>query len=118
MAHVFKLNQNKGDQYTPSGIIKGSPTNTLNNQYTDKTGAFSSGTWTSTIGKWGPWKQESEEYCYIITGKAIITHKDGTSTTVKAGDSFVIPVGFEGYWETTEELSKFYCAYEVPKAKL
>ena len=40
------------------------------------------------------------------------------SLTHNEGDCFVIPVDFEGYWETQEDVAKFYCATEPTKAKL
>ena len=32
--------------------------------------------------------------------------------TVKTGDNFVIPAGFEGTWETIEPASKYYVIFE------
>eukprot|EP00026_Physarum_polycephalum_P022976 Phypoly_transcript_27554.p1 GENE.Phypoly_transcript_27554~~Phypoly_transcript_27554.p1 ORF type:complete len:118 (+),score=21.92 Phypoly_transcript_27554:87-440(+) len=116
---AFKIDpKNIGEKYIPNDIVSGSPYATVANQYTDASKTVSAGVWTSTVGKWGPWKQEVEEFCYIISGKAVLHSKDGTKQVFTKGDCFVIPVGFEGHWETLEDLAKYYCAAEPPKSKL
>jgi uncharacterized cupin superfamily protein len=53
-----------------------------------------------------------EEYCHMLEGTSIITHADGTSVRVTAGESFVIPVGFAGAWEVVETTTKRFVIYE------
>jgi len=110
--------KNIGEKYIPNDIVSGSPHATLSTQYTDASKKISAGVWSSTVGKWGPWKQEVEEFCYILSGKATLHTKSGKKQVFQKGDCFVIPVGFEGYWETHENLVKYYCAAEAPKSKL
>ena len=49
-----------------------------------------------------------EEYCFIKEGELVITDEDGTVTTHKAGDSFVIPRGFNGVWDMKSKIVKDY----------
>jgi uncharacterized cupin superfamily protein len=38
----------------------------------------------------------------------------GTRHEFKAGDSFVVPAGFEGTWEVLEATSKLYTIFAPP----
>ena len=40
-----------------------------------------------------------DEFVYILSGKLILTDIDGETHEYAAGDSFVIPKGWRGYWE-------------------
>jgi len=41
-----------------------------------------------------------------------LTDADGNVETYRAGDSFLIPSGFSGSWETIEPVRKFFVIYE------
>jgi uncharacterized cupin superfamily protein len=106
----------KQGEYTPENIVKGKPSAMVNNLYTDPSGCFSTGVWASSQGKWSFEQKESEEFCYIIEGKAsLVDEKNHTTTSVQKGDAFVIPIGFKGTWETNEPLKKFYAVFERNK---
>lgn len=92
-------------------LISGNPTNMLNNMFTNTKENFFCGVWSSTEGKW-ELNYTEDEFCYIISGKAIITDAEGHSETVVAGDAFTISAGFSGSWETIGEVKKFYAIYE------
>ncbi len=59
----------KEGEYTPENIVQGQPSAMVNNLYTDPTGHFSSGVWSSTQGKWTFEQKDSEEFCYLLEGK-------------------------------------------------
>ena len=99
-------------EYTPENIVRGKPTAMVKNLYTDPTGHFSTGVWASSPGKWNFEQTGSEEFCYLIEGKAILEDVEGRITRFEKGDAFVIPVGFKGSWETVEPLKKFYAVFE------
>lgn len=115
--HIKRLvfAHNKDGVYTPDNIVKGKPTAMVNNLYSDTTGAFSTGVWSSEPGKWSFEQVSSEEFCYLLTGKVKLVHVDGTEESFKEGDAFVIPIGFKGTWETIEPVNKFYAVYERNK---
>ena len=77
----------------------GEPAEADNNLYTDKSGKFIAGSWECTAGILQLTNYDMEEYCFIKEGELVITDEDGTVTTHKAGDSFVIPRGFNGVWD-------------------
>jgi uncharacterized cupin superfamily protein len=92
--------------------LSGDPLQRVWNQYTDASGKFSAGTWSSEVGKWRITYTE-EEYCRILQGISLITDDSGHSVTVSAGDELVIPRGFEGTWEVIEPTHKVYVIYEA-----
>lgn len=114
--HLLKLDQpiGSGEEYRlpPEKLISGNPRQTSWTQYTDGTGKFFAGIWRSEPGKWNISYTE-EEYCYMLEGTSIIAHTDGTSVTVTAGESFVIPRGFVGTWEVVETTTKRFVIYEA-----
>ena len=68
------------------------------------------GCWTVGTTWWGD-RPESEA-CYIMSGEAVITdHDAGAKYTVTAGDVVVFPKGFNGRWDVTRTIRKFYAVY-------
>ena len=97
----------KAEKGAPASPISGKPKTTTQNFYTDATGTFFSGIWTSTKGKW-PVAYAEEEFVYLLSGKVKLTATNGQSKTFKKGEAFVIPAGFTGSWETLAPIKKFY----------
>lgn len=91
--------------------ITGNPQQTLWQHYTDPSKKFFSGIWQSEPGKWRIAYTE-EEYCQILEGTSVLTDTQGNAQTVRAGESFVIPRGFEGTWEVLDTTRKIYVIYE------
>ena len=46
------------------------------------------------------------EYVLMISGRVIVTDKDGVSREFLAGDTFVIPRGWSGVWDVKERMKK------------
>ena len=101
------------DSYRPAAdrIISGDPLQTAHVLYTSPDGRYVSGLWSCQPGKWRVVFTECE-FCQILEGEIIITSDDGTTTTVRAGDTFVSPAGFLGTWEVTKPARKAFAAYE------
>ena len=95
----------------PQKLIAGNPLQSLWNQYSDPTSRFFSGVWQSEPGKWHIHYTE-EEFCQILGGVSVVTDAEGVSTTLRPGDNFVIPRGFQGTWEVLETTRKIYVVYE------
>lgn len=95
----------------PERRVQGNPQLTLWQHYTDPTGQFSVGEWQGEVGAWRVQYTE-EEFCQIIEGVSILRGDDDTETTVRAGDRFVIPAGFNGVWEVRERTRKTYVIFE------
>ncbi len=104
-------NQPAAESAPPSTVIKGNPMTTTRNFYADKSNHFFSGIWESTVGKWEI-NYTEHEFVHMLAGKAILTSADGVAETFSAGDSFVVPAGFKGTWESIEPVKKLYAIYE------
>lgn len=48
------------------------------------------------------------EYSTILQGKVALTNPDGSVEVFEAGDSYVLPVGWQGRFEVIETLRKIY----------
>lgn len=93
--------------------IKGAPEQSLINMYSADAGSGSliSGTWSSETGKWHVDYSSRHEFCYLLAGHMILTDENGDESTFKAGDAFMIPLGFKGTWEVIEPVTKYYVIY-------
>lgn len=88
------------------------PAQSVRNLYSDTTGCFHAGIWSSTPGAWRVVYTENE-LCVLTQGRVRISDDHGTSWTFGAGESFVVPAGFKGLWEVLEPARKFYAIYEA-----
>jgi uncharacterized cupin superfamily protein len=54
-----------------------------------------------------------DEFCVFLSGHAQLISEDGTVQDFRAGDSFLIPNGFVGYWNVLETTVKHFviCDY-------
>jgi uncharacterized cupin superfamily protein len=108
----FGANPPAAETGKPNDIVSGDPATRLQNYFTDTTGQFFAGIWESSAGKWRV-RYSENEFCTILEGKAVLTDADGKSQTFVKGDSFVIPSGFIGTWETVEPVRKLYAIFEA-----
>lgn len=95
-------------------ILHGEPAHRASNAFTDASGQFFCGRWTSSPGKWRVRYTESE-LCVITAGRVTIESTAGERQSFSPGDAFVVPAGFEGTWTVHEECTKFYAIFE-PRA--
>ena len=102
-----------GEEYfvAPEKLIHGNPKQCAWVQYTDPSGQFFAGEWSSEPGKWRISYTE-EEYCHMLEGVSVITDAQGAAGTLRPGDEFVIPRGFTGTWEVVEPTRKRFVIYE------
>ncbi len=49
-----------------------------------------------------------DEFCVVLEGSVTMIDEDGHEETFRAGDTFLIPKGFTGYWKQTETIKKFF----------
>lgn len=78
--------------------------------YSDPDGAFRSGFWSAQPGK-SDIAYTKDELCVLLEGEVCLTATDGTAATYRAGDTFIIPKGFKGTWETVRPVRKFFATY-------
>jgi uncharacterized cupin superfamily protein len=93
-------------------LLEGQPTQSISNYFADPTAQFFAGRWASTRGKWRV-RYSENEFCHMIQGLVRITALDGRVHQFSAGDSFVVPAGFEGTWEVVEDCVKLYAIFEA-----
>ena len=91
----------------PDRVVEGDPHHETKLQYRSPDGSFLAGTWTSTPGKWHAFI-ERDEFCQILSGHVRLISEDGTTQEFKAGDAFLIPNGFSGYWDVVETTTKHF----------
>ncbi|WP_298858609.1 cupin domain-containing protein [uncultured Sulfitobacter sp.] len=63
------------------------------------------GLWQCTPGKWSM-TYTVWEYIRILEGFAIITPQDGDPIELRAGDSYILRIGFRCTWDVKETLLK------------
>jgi uncharacterized protein len=95
----------------PDRVLEGQPAHRAWNAFTDASGEFFCGRWSSTCGSWRV-RYTENELCVITAGRVMIESATGERRTFAAGDAFVVPAGFEGSWTVLEECSKFYAIFE------
>ena len=89
----------------PTKIIAGDPVHTTWN--VEERGNVFAGLWHSTPGKWRV-SYDEWEYFRLLEGVSVITDADGHTTTLRAGDAFIIRPGFVGTWEVLDATLKDY----------
>jgi uncharacterized protein len=96
----------------PEKVEAGSPVTTVANQYSDAGARFHCGTWSSTRGRWRVAYTE-HEFCHLLEGRVRLVAADGRALEFHAGDTWVIPAGWRGTWETLDPARKHYVIYEA-----
>lgn len=74
-------------------------------------GPFRTGFWAAEPGR-AEIAYTKDELCTLLEGEVKLTDAGGHSETYVAGDTFVIPKGFTGVWETVRPVRKFFAVYE------
>jgi uncharacterized protein len=95
----------------PAKVEAGTPVTGVANHYSDAGGRFHCGVWSSTPGRWRVSYTE-HEFCHLLEGRVRLAAADGTAREFTAGDTWVIPSGWRGTWETLEPARKYYAIYE------
>lgn len=100
-------------EYRPAAerIVSGDPVQRAWNYYSSPDGHFHSGIWECAIGKWRVVFTESE-FCQLLAGVIVVTGDDGSERTFRAGDAFISPAGFTGWWDVREPARKYYAIHE------
>lgn len=96
---------------TVERLLEGAPEHRVWNFFTDSSQQFFAGRWSSTRGRWRVTYTENE-LCHLTRGRVRITARSGRSWAFAAGDSFVVPAGFQGTWEVIEDCAKIYAIFQ------
>jgi hypothetical protein len=93
-------------------LIAGTPELQVRNYFIDASQQFFAGRWSATRGKWRV-RYTENELCVMTAGKVTIESTTGERRSFGPGDAFVIPAGFTGTWEVTEDCTKIYAIFEA-----
>ncbi len=102
-----------GEPVAVERLRAGQPLTKVRNDYAAADGHFDAGIWESSPGRWRVSYTE-HEVCVLLAGHVRLIAADGKAVEFQAGDSFVVPAGFEGEWETVEAARKLYVIYTPP----
>lgn len=97
----------------PDRVVDGDPHHETQVHFRSPDGVVLAGTWTSTPGKWRAFT-DRDEYCHIISGHCALISETGERWEFRAGQSFLIPNGFRGYWEILDTTTKHFVIREHP----
>ncbi len=88
-------------------IISGKPKQSAYTAYTSPDGAFMTGLWSCTPGKFRV-TYTVNETIYILSGRVKITKDGEAPRTFGPDDAIVVPVGWAGTWEVLETIRKIF----------
>ena len=74
-------------------------------------GSFKTGFWSAEPGS-SPIAYTMDEMCVLLEGHVRLTDASGHVEEYVAGDTFLIPNGFTGTWETVKHVKKFFAIYK------
>ena len=99
------------DSSTPTEVLLAKPGTYLGEKFTfeDKHSGdvlVRVGVWEAGAGKTIIEDFPFTEYVLMISGSVIVTEDDGTSRVFAAGDTFVIPKGWNGIWDVQKRMKK------------
>ncbi len=98
----------------PDDIESGEPVQRGHFYYNDEVSGLMVGVWDCTAfrGKMEPYSVD--EFMYVLEGSVTMELEDGSSTTVCAGESFIIPKGLICRWVQTEYMRKYFVIFSSP----
>ena len=99
------------DKVAPEKLLSGSAETTAWNAFSDTTGQFHVGHWSSGSCKIKVAYSENE-YCVLLSGRAKLTDANGASAEYGPNEPFVIHAGFDGTWESIGDVVKVYAIFE------
>lgn len=95
-----------------AGATRGNPVETFERVFEDD--ATMVGFWECTPGRFPVRRDGSHSYMQIVAGEGAIIDADGTEHRITPGSVHVEPDGWEGEWDITSTVRKFYVIKKVP----
>ncbi len=74
----------------------------------DEMNVFNWPIWEKEVSKFD-WSYDSEEICYLLKGKVVVTPENGDPVEFGAGDLVTFPKGLKCVWDIKEDVKKHYC---------
>lgn len=73
------------------------------------------GVWECTPGTFTARRDGYTEICQFLSGRVTVETTGGPSVTLSAGDTLVMPAGWEGTWHVHETVRKTYITVPVAR---
>lgn len=97
------------DHPRPERLVRGNPERQTWSWFSDRTEKVFAGEWACEVGAWRIEVPENQlEVCTLLSGRVRLTDLSGVSIEHGPGETFVLPGGFQGIWDTVEALRKTY----------
>lgn len=94
----------------PTSVVSSGPiTERTDVLHTDASGKQTAGVWESDPGIWTIDTQE-DEFIHLMEGGIRLVDEEGAEVTYGPGDSFLVPFGFKGTWESIGHVRKIFVA--------
>jgi uncharacterized cupin superfamily protein len=99
-------------QIPPASLESGTPRQRGVEYFSDEKIGLTSGVWDCTpmTGHMGPYPVH--EFMIVLAGSVTIRDAKGKDTTIRAGESFILPKGFVCQWRQSEYMRKFYVIFD------
>lgn len=70
------------------------------------------GIWECEPGGWPVVERSGTEFCYVVSGAAVITEQEsGRRHELAAGDTLLLPPGWTGRWDVTTRMRLVYVVF-------
>lgn len=98
----------------PAELESGTPIQRGIEYFADAGLGLTSGVWDCTpmVTRMGPYPMH--EFMIVLAGSVTIRDEAGNDTTIKSGESFILPKGLVCQWRQSEYMRKFYVIFEDP----
>jgi uncharacterized cupin superfamily protein len=80
----------------------------------DVEGGITCGVWQATPFTMTPHLYSFNEFMLVLQGSVTLVNAGGGETTIRAGESFVVPQGWDGYWKQQVFFRKFAFSFRNP----
>ena len=92
----------------PADLVSGEPVQKGYLCEEDESEDYSAGVWDCTAFDDQPGPYPVDEFMLLLEGTVVMVLPDGTDVTVRAGEAFVIPKGFDCQWKMPETVRKIF----------
>lgn len=92
-------------------LTAGTPVQRGHLYFNDEKTGLMAGVWDCTPFTSKPGPYPVNEFMHVLEGSVTIVEASGRQTTVKAGESFIIPKGTPCHWHQSENIRKFFVIF-------
>lgn len=103
------------DYIDPERVVKGTAVEAAHIFHTDGSGQMVTGVWECSPCTERVDGYPFDEFVSVIEGSVVLTAPEGSEQTFSAGDSFVMPKGWQGIWHMPTQFKKLFVFIDVAK---